>query len=73
MSDTTDDMEGAAMFEAQTHPSELWEDGFHETREGLRIKLTKMTDFHLENTIKFFKSRGYDTTPLERELKLRHL
>ena len=70
MSDTTDDIDG---LEFPTHPSELWEDGFHETREGDRIKLTEMTDFHLQNTIRFFKIRGYNTLPLERELKLRIL
>ena len=48
-----------------------WKRGKHITKDGREMSLKKMSDSHLENTIKYFGS--HDTTPLEEEQKRRKL
>lgn len=48
-----------------------WKDGIHTDGNGVEHKISEMSDFHLQNTINFFKT--LDTTPLQHELKNRRL
>lgn len=55
------------------HPSNYWPKGLHLTREGEFIPLSKMSDEHLENAIRFFGQRNWDVSSLEEELKKREI
>ncbi len=47
-----------------------WDSGYHETRDGVRMKISKMEQSHLQNTIKYFEEKypGIDTRPLRKRL-----
>jgi hypothetical protein len=77
MSDFTDDMETrSAWFDMQiSSKNREWRKGYHTTKSGERVKLSDMEPDHLRNTIKYFNRHeinGYDTAPLEDELKKRN-
>ncbi len=59
-----------SMWEDDFDPSENWDMGYHETRDGDRIRITKMSDSHLQNTINYFKNE-FDTSILQKELDRR--
>ena len=46
-----------------------WRSGWHEMKDGKKIRIKEMSNSHIENTIKLFAM--LDTSPLERELKRR--
>jgi hypothetical protein len=48
-----------------------WINGIHTDNKGVEHKITEMSDFHLLNTINFFKD--YDTEPLIKEAKRRKI
>jgi len=48
-----------------------WQVGVHIDKNGKEHEISKMSDSHLLNTIKFFN--GLDTSPLEEEAKKRNL
>ena len=48
-----------------------WYSGIHTGRDGEEYKISKMTNSHLLNTIRYFAH--LDTTPLEKEAKRRGL
>ena len=52
--------------------STQWEKGYHTTKDYNKIKLSLMTDTHIENTIKYFREKE-DVSALEDELKMRDL
>jgi len=49
---------------------ENWSKGFHITQKGEKLKLKEMSDFHLKNTINYFKYY-LNVSFLEKELKNR--
>lgn len=68
MEDITGGAEENAIEEQQQREAQ-WADGEHTTSAGKVIKLTDMPLPHLQNTINKFDAAGYDTTPLQEELK----
>ena len=56
-------------FEDLDKRSEDWDDGFHITRDGTKIRLKDLKLYHLKNIINYFSN--CDTTMLEEELEER--
>lgn len=55
----------------QERREEDWKNGIHFDKDFKEWKIRDMTDFHLLNTIKYFKY--YNTKPLLKEAKKRKL
>jgi hypothetical protein len=69
MGDMADMYDVGADLADQHTREDQWNDGFHNTRMGIIMKISSMSDAHLHNTIEYFQ--GYDTSALARELEAR--
>lgn len=54
-------------YDQQLEIEENWEKGKHLTRDGTEMKIKDMTSDHITNTIRFFKLKGFDVRPLQKE------
>lgn len=65
-----DDNDIAALFalEASRPPQDWWAEGQYMTADGL-ISLEDMTQSHLKNAIRYWESKGIDTSILQDLLK----
>lgn len=70
-SDEVEDFQDDFGEDGQGATEARWQRGIHVTEAGREIALRDMKLDHLQNTIKYFQQKGFDTRPLEMELRKR--